>query len=576
MSKPAFDPNKPFEAVQDHKPAFDPNAPFEAVDDEIDPVGLGLGALGATAKGLDVLRGSITAPALAAALEAMTGKDVYRPEEHSDAVTINNLNTFPTSSELFERAGVPEGAKMSDVVGGYADPQLDNPWYQPEKGGMLDFTVRGAGGLATDMAIDPLSWLSMGGAQAGKQALSKSASREVLQNAMKKGTMAKIGEMVAAPFQAGAKFIAPTKTFETIKTKLGAPGRMAAAAITSPSDALKRTGKRLYDSVLQPLEHEGQVFGKKEIGETAYNAGIKTPFGLRGKAGEATDTLMTARDQILREADAAGGKVDIPQAMTEARNRINDLRALKDSDAAALADNLEAKIVEWETTAKGTPDVPDTISMTRGPVGKGPYGETRMGDVPVVVKGKKGKAPSPYTATEGSNLKSFLYSETPNSVFHENLNAPVSARVKSSMSKGFKEGTEDAVAGALGAEKAADLAELNQEAGKLLATRKAQTRVSNQTERNLTNLGVMTGTDTVTGGVGAAVKGDMGGGVESMALKKLLDGLRLMTMPAGYGMQKLSEGAITAPLIDAYVRAKFKEKAGRGSEEARRKRGEEE
>jgi len=29
-NKPAFDPNKPFEAIEE-KPAFDPNKPFEAV-----------------------------------------------------------------------------------------------------------------------------------------------------------------------------------------------------------------------------------------------------------------------------------------------------------------------------------------------------------------------------------------------------------------------------------------------------------------------------------------------------------------------------------------------------------------
>ncbi len=61
-----------------------------------------------------------------------------------------------------------------------------------------------------------------------------------------------------------------------------------------------------------------------------------------------------------------------------------------------------------------------------------------------------------------------------------------------------------------------------------------------------------TGIDTVMGaalGPGAIIK------------KHLLDAARLGTMPAGYGMQRLSESNIS-PILDAYVRQKLIEKYG--------------
>lgn len=537
--------------------------PATAEEAATDSPGVFMGTLGAGAKGLDTLRGSLTAPALAATLEALTGKDVYRGAEHLDAVNPSNLSTFPSSSELFERAGVPEGAKLSDFVGGFAEPGGEGPWYQPEKGGMLDFTVRGAGGFGTDIAIDPLTYLSMGGAALAKQGLKSSASRAALAGANRAGPasrlMSRAVDTVTNPLAEGVKALRSTRA-----------GSALADMATVPSRAVGTVGKRVYGSTLLPVEHEGVKFAKEGVADTLYNAGIKSPLGLRDKAEAAKNTLMTARDNLLQRADDAGAQADMATAMADARAEITKLRRIKDSDASSLADDLESKLNEYIRTERGVPGTPDQVRETV---------TTDVVGMPTthreVIPGKPGIAPQPFSASDASKLKTFLYSNLPQSTFQQNLNTPLTSRIRSKMSTGLKDETENAVGRALGADAAMDLAELNAEAGKLIATRKGQTRVQNMAERMANNTTSLTGTDTVIGGIGTLSDGGLSGGLKAMALKKTLDALRLGTMPLGYGMRKAAESRVIAPMIDTTVRRKAIEHTGRGSREERRKRGEE-
>lgn len=516
------------------------DGPTPAAEDKFDAVGTGMGAVGAAAKVLDIPRGLLTGPALGTLIEKATGKKVFEGKDWANSVNPTNLSTFPSTAEMAERAGVPEGAKLSDIMGGYADPEQDNPWYQPEKGGMLDFTLRGAGGLATDIAIDPLTYLSLGGSAAAKKGLQVGAKEGA--EAAGKGILSKIGE--------GTKQV-----------------------LKAPSEGVSKIGKKMYNSVLQAVEHEGEKFGKSDVGETLYNAKIKTPYGLRDKAAKATDQLMSKRNAILDEAGEAGAKVDMSNAMEGARAEIQKLRDIKDTDAAKLADELEAKINEYVTTEKGIPGTPETTRQT-------PTGILDESGSPILksetVPGKAEIPGSPYTPNEASALKSFMYSNLPTSTFQQNLNTPVSARIKSAMTKGVKEGTELAVGKSLSPEKAAELAHLNSEAGKLIATRKAQTRVGNMAERTANNIGSITGTDGVTGALGSVVHGNIEGGLQAMLLKKAIDAMRLGTMPVGYGLRKAGEGKLTQPAIDIYLRNKLKQSGGRGSERERRERGQEE
>jgi hypothetical protein len=558
MSKPKFEdtlPVKPkFEETTEVPEAAEPEEELTITD----YAGRGLQGVGKT---LDYLRGGVTAPAVAAILEQLSGNDVYNFKEHMNALNPLSLDVYPDGGEIMKRAGVPEGGKLSDVVPGYADPAKNPSWYEPEKGGLLDPSTRGTGGFAFDTAIDPLTYISMGTHKIAGEALKKSPSYRVF-NKSQDGLIKSVAK-AAAKKSIGlqmAPLMTPT-TAALLVDELGRSGKVLKNLATWPSDAVKNFGDHLYSSMLQPLEHEGRVFKKKEVAQSFYNAKIKSPLNLRAKVDEATNKLIAARDQILNSADAAGAELNMRKATLAAQKEVQRLRAIGSADADKLAENLEENIKDLVTRAEGKPAIPEKSHLKleqQGPANQ--YGHKKYYHSKVVTQPAVPEVPKqPYNTKKGTALKSFLYQGTPGSVFHENLNAPVAASVKNKLTMGIKEEVEDATARAIGPRKAAELSELNDEAGKFLSTRKAQTRVSNQQERNMSNMQNLTGMDTWAGGVGVA-HGDIEGGAKAILAKKFLDGLRLLTMPGGYYLQKLADSSTIAPVMDAYGREKFKQK----------------
>jgi len=262
----------------------------------VETVGEGMGA---AAKALDVPRALTTAPLLGLGLEALTGKDVVKLNEYLNAANPTNLETMPTANEMYERAGVPEGAKISDFID--MAPK-DSPWYAPEKGGMLDFTVRGAGGLGTDIAIDPLTYLSMGAASAGKKGL-QNASREIAKELAQKnaGPISRATRPLREGAQSAFDMLTalPRAAAEKV-AEIPKVGPAVIGAAQAPSKAVGWAGKKLYSSALLPVEFEGAKYGKGEVGQTLFDLGIANPLTLTSKADEATDALMNARNKILR------------------------------------------------------------------------------------------------------------------------------------------------------------------------------------------------------------------------------------------------------------------------------------
>ncbi len=105
----------------------------------------------------------------------------------------NALKAQPLSGDdLLKRAGVPQGGHLSDVKPGwYSDPKDENNhWYTPEKGGALDFTGRGTGGLGLEVAADPLTYASFG---------MSGAAKEALQNGLKPSMLEKLTHLFARP-----------------------------------------------------------------------------------------------------------------------------------------------------------------------------------------------------------------------------------------------------------------------------------------------------------------------------------------------------------------------------------------
>jgi len=96
--------------------------------------------------------------AIAGGLEAATGRD--------DLVDIKDVikGKAPSSGEILEKLGVPEGGSLSDVLPGMYSKT--GKGLALEKGGLFDPTARGVAGAAIDVALDPLALLAGKGAKA--------------------------------------------------------------------------------------------------------------------------------------------------------------------------------------------------------------------------------------------------------------------------------------------------------------------------------------------------------------------------------------------------------------------------
>lgn len=133
-------------------------APWEQSQAAPKEQGMGSKALHTVLKGIDYLGGlSRTAlahsgPAKAAMLAAgQNPSDVlqgtWQQALHGEA---------PSSSQYMEKAGVPAGYSLSDILPGYAEPGQGG--MGPEKGGVLDPSMRGVAGFVGDVATDPLTY----------------------------------------------------------------------------------------------------------------------------------------------------------------------------------------------------------------------------------------------------------------------------------------------------------------------------------------------------------------------------------------------------------------------------------
>jgi hypothetical protein len=168
----------------------------------------------AGARGLDYARAATTAPLLAMGLSKLTGKPVY--SEAEDRAALAGDAPYPTSAELFKRAGMKDGYSLSDMVKSplsmapgigpvlgdipalQFQPKGKGQWWQPEKGGFFDPTVRGALGTVTDAVIDPATYATLGGSQVAKlgAAAEKTSVMDAIQALLKapSNTLAKTGK----------------------------------------------------------------------------------------------------------------------------------------------------------------------------------------------------------------------------------------------------------------------------------------------------------------------------------------------------------------------------------------------
>lgn len=247
--------------------------------------------------------GGIVRTGIGEAMGAASGNDVVRDGDWSKAFK----GEAPSSAELLDRAGVPQGGQLSDVLPSAYSETGDGLALQ--KGGWADPTARGAAGLAMDITTDPLTYLSGGLSVASK---AKDA-----------------GKVVSA----------------------------ANKVVNPASNLMERLGKDIYKSGLKRIDQEALKYGKEPVSDLLMKEGVT---GSYGKISKEMDRLaadrVTKQKAILQAADDAGVKVDMSQAMKSVDELIGDYKASRDplkQQASARLSGDSARYKSLDTLPEG-------------------------------------------------------------------------------------------------------------------------------------------------------------------------------------------------------------------------------
>lgn len=476
-----------------------------------------VGALSGAGKAEDSLMGAgtLVRPLAAMAGEAATGKKLFDMGELGDAYNPTNLKRFPDSDTLMARAGVPKGAKFSDIAQStvapaplraaakmYAEPGSDHPWYQPEKGGMLDPTLRGAGGLAADIATDPATWISLGIPSVGKKAALEYAAR-----------LAAKPEMPLLEKVASA-----AKT--AVNNPADAYWNMAQGVSQLPSKAVAKAGKTIYNSGMSAIDLAGEKLGKSDIGETLYQNGIHGgDRSIQEQANDLSDKIAGpngTRTKLLADADNAGAQVDLGKALTP------------------YVEMLDQAVKDGRLTAKEAQDHFEEFA-----------GRFQGVETPNATVGTKIKGDS---AERVGNL---AYDPSKKNTLEQSLGQKATHGIKSEV----ENSVDDALGQGMGTE---TLAGQNDELSKLIAAKKVMAKRADDAAKRP----FITYPDMMAAGAGLGIGHSPEYAGYGYAAKKLLDTLNStgVKTSVGYAVRKLGENKVTGTAIDDLLRQIYKNK----------------
>lgn len=309
--------------------------------------------VGATAQDLANMGGKLKAFA--------TGED-YQPIEAVSDQDMRNafMGSAPTSNQMLEKAGVPEGGSLSDIA-----PALyskDPSSLRPTPHGSFDPTARGTVGMGLDIATDPLTYLGAG------------------------------------PLKA----LLPG----------GRAGAVADHILNPAENALKAGGKTIYKSapIMKAADAVNERYAKGAASDILFDQGITgTGRQVARKAEALADTVGQQRNALLSQADAAGGMLNMNSAMSPAEQFIQKVRASRDPALLPLADALEGRTASYKALNPAeaqtvSREIPSGILDAEGNA----LTKTVTQEIPAV----RGVKPS-----EGSGFKTSLYNDTGNAAW---------------------------------------------------------------------------------------------------------------------------------------------------------------
>jgi hypothetical protein len=456
-------------------------------------------------KGFD-LQGGAARRAIVGAL----GREDLLTDEEKDWGNVANPNSpvhMPGSNELMRRAGVSEGATLSELLPShlrmiYAEPGEGGP-LRPEKGGMLDPSLRGVVGTALDMVTDPLTYESMGASAAGKVIANQNA------RAMERGTLnITLKDRLRDAFQAMKK---PLST-------LGAPTKNAAEYT---GNAMYRSQMRPLDKVaveakkgrVSPLLMENKVWGPWSWIDQGIQDKAKVLEGRASKLASHMDDLDPVSPGMgIGVGDRPKGGVDMWETMDEGQK---------------ATDALKGRTAELEDLRKV---LQDQINFIKG-------------------QGQK-------TRKHAIRVKSDLYNTIPDSAWDAASRSTPGGAVKRQMAHGIKRATETvpADAGPELKQLAGELGPTTEEWGRFLTVKDEAAKEAAKEA----NRAWLTRSDVI-GGAGMNAAGTAGTAGSYLAVKKGLDALRAPLTRSGAGLMMNRYGTfgkgVPASLMDGYLRS---------------------
>lgn len=385
MSKPKFDPNKPFEVVESSggKPKFDPNLPFESVDEP----SLGETITGKLASGgilgfIDELAGGLEAGGQVIGLKGLGGKlkDIGLSDEGPtlDYDTLKNAyqsarnaerqqqaamaKAHPTTSFLSELAGgavsmpmgggaatlgklAVEGAKIGAIAGlGTSEADLTDG----DIGGAIVDTGIGAGigGIAAPVVSKALPIVGKGLKYVGGKAVDIIPGANDLIEAFKR---ARAGEKIASPKALKTKI-------EAMQGAIEKEVMPALKTVEGGKEAAAKTLQKDYQSTQKMIEtHADDLVALEEKTQIATNAAehkklvqevVDTAEDIQKLNSKQRHNVKKQYDYVENEADKAGLVVDTTPAMTTFYNTLKNDPKLKAEDMKEALKNVALGLKE--------------------------------------------------------------------------------------------------------------------------------------------------------------------------------------------------------------------------------------
>lgn len=247
--------------------------------------------------------GGLTRTAAGEAADMFIDGDLVTGEDWKKA----GVGKATSTSEMMERAGVEEGNRYNLM------PEMRIPMTDITLG-QGDSSARDILGFLGDVALDPLTWASLGTSAAAKKG----------------------GQTLAS------KVLNPVGT------------------------AMQSAGRKIYKSGMKKIDQESVKFGKEPVSDVLLkNRVTGSATKIQEQMDRIAQNLKASRDKILGKATKAGAQVDVPKSLRSAQAFVDSLRAKADPRMEATINRMQQEIDQLaETAARAEMPAQPEIRMT--------------------------------------------------------------------------------------------------------------------------------------------------------------------------------------------------------------------